>query len=277
MELGQCPDAFEKVIYDNGPEAVALPEEIAAEIKERAFRDRGIRRLWARNNPVGEVEPLEAGRKKSPRALTLEERILWLEMLESDPKAVKRDLPDLSRFMMATGVRIGEALAVYWEDVDFEAGTVAVNYTVIRVKGVGLIRKSTKTEAGERTLLLPQWALDMLRRRHKATSFPNGPVFPDALGGLRDPSNTRKDLRAARGGDEFAWVTSHVFRKTAATILDESGLSARQVADQFGHARPSMAQDTYMGRKTVDRRAADALEGALGKPREDQTEDDEVE
>ncbi|MFD4672208.1 tyrosine-type recombinase/integrase [Lentzea sp. NPDC058450] len=105
----------------------------------------------------------------------------------------------------------------------------------------------------------------MLKRRHKATSFPNGPIFPDALGGLRDPSNTRKDLRKARGGDEFAWVTSHVFRKTAATILDESGLSARQVADQLGHARPSMTQDTYMGRKTVDRRAADALEGALGE------------
>ncbi|MEU5235138.1 FtsK/SpoIIIE domain-containing protein, partial [Streptomyces anulatus] len=36
MELGQCPDAFEKVVYDNGPEAVALLEEIAAEVKERA-------------------------------------------------------------------------------------------------------------------------------------------------------------------------------------------------------------------------------------------------
>ncbi len=121
-------------------------------------------------------------------------------MLESDPKAVKRDLPDLSRFMMATGVRIGEALAVYWEDVDFEAGTVAVNYTVIRVKGVGLIRKSTKTEAGERTLPLPRWALDMLKRRRAATQLPERAGLPDSLGGLRDPSNTRRDLRKARAG-----------------------------------------------------------------------------
>ncbi|GAA2692510.1 MULTISPECIES: hypothetical protein [Actinosynnema] len=72
-------------------------------------------------------------------------------------------------------------------------------------------------------------------------------------------------------------MTSHVFRKTAATILDEAGLSARQVADQLGYARPSMAQDTYMGRKLVDRRAADALEDALGGPKGDQAEDDEVE
>ncbi|MFI6098703.1 tyrosine-type recombinase/integrase [Lentzea sp. NPDC051213] len=229
-------------------------------------------------NPVRETDRLEAGRKKSPRALTLEERLLWLEMLESDEQAVKWDLPDLSRFMMATGVRIGEALAVYWEDVDFEAGTVAVNYTVIRAKGIGLIRKSTKTEAGERTLPLPRWALDMLKRRYAATLFPNGPVFPSSLGGLRDPSNARRDLRKARGGEQFAWVTSHVFRKTAATILDEAGLSARLVADQLGHARPSMTQDVYFARKVVDKRAADALEGALDKPKQDaeKGEEDQV-
>jgi S-DNA-T family DNA segregation ATPase FtsK/SpoIIIE len=49
MELGQCPDAFDKVIYDNGPDAVALLEEIAKEVKERATRYRGIRRLWGRS------------------------------------------------------------------------------------------------------------------------------------------------------------------------------------------------------------------------------------
>ncbi|MFD9703977.1 FtsK/SpoIIIE domain-containing protein [Lentzea sp. NPDC059081] len=49
MELGQCPDAFAKVVYDNGPDAVELLEEIAAEVKERASRYRGVRRLWARS------------------------------------------------------------------------------------------------------------------------------------------------------------------------------------------------------------------------------------
>ena len=43
-----------------------------------------------------------------------------------------------------TGVRIGEALAVRWEYVDLRAGVVVVDHTVIRVKGVGLVRKSTK-------------------------------------------------------------------------------------------------------------------------------------
>ncbi|GLZ31421.1 phage integrase [Lentzea sp. NBRC 105346] len=214
-------------------------------------------------NPTRETARLEAGRKKGPRALTLEERTRWLALLESDEKAVRRDLPDLSRFMMATGVRIGEALALYWDDVDLDACTVAVDFTVVRVKEVGLIRKSTKTEAGERTLPLPSWAVAMLKRRREATLYPKGPVFPDSLGGLRDPSNTMRDLRKARGGDEFAWVTSHVFRKTAATILDDAGLTPRMVADQLGHSRPSMTQDVYMGRKAVNPRTANALEAVF--------------
>lgn len=61
----------------------------------------------------------------------------------------------------------------------------------------------------------------------------------------------------------MAWITSHSFRKTTATILDEAALSARLVADQLGHARPSMTQDVYMGRRAVDSQAAAALEEAL--------------
>ncbi|SDF61074.1 Site-specific recombinase XerD [Lentzea fradiae] len=259
-------DAFLGALWRSvGVDSAKTARSVISGALRIAVRDRALD-----TNPVRDTDPLESGRKKSPRALTREERLLWLEMLESDPAAVRKDLPDLSRFMMATGVRIGEALAVYWDDVDFEAGTVDVNYTVIRAAGLGLIRKSTKTEAGERTLPLPRWALDMLRRRREATLFPNGPVFPNSLGGLRDPSNTRRDIRKARGGDEFAWVTSHVFRKTAATILDEAGLSARVVADQLGHARPSMTQDTYLARKAVDRKAADALEGALDRADQDE-------
>ncbi len=90
------------------------------------------------------------------------------------------------------------------------------------------------------------------------------PLFPDVLGGFRDPANVRRAFREARGIETLAWITSHNFRKTAATILDDAALSARLVADQLGHSRPSMTQDVYMGRRTVDSQAAHALEAALG-------------
>jgi integrase len=91
------------------------------------------------------------------------------------------------------------------------------------------------------------------------------PVFASSLGGLRDPKNTRRDVRRALDRADFCWVTSHSFRKRTATILDQAGLSARVIADQLGHARPSMTQDVYMGRKFVDGRAAEALEDVFGR------------
>jgi integrase len=91
------------------------------------------------------------------------------------------------------------------------------------------------------------------------------------LGGLLDsygtPSNRRAtvidlgaEASAPIAADAMAWITSHAFRKTTATILDDAGQSARQIADQLGHARPSLTQDVYMGRKAKNPGAAEALE-----------------
>ena len=191
------------------------------------------------------------------------ERVELLPQLQADEKARRRDLPDLVFFMLATGCRIGEALAVLWSEVDLEAGTVQITSTLIRVKGEGLLRKGTKSRAGERTLPLPVSAIAILRRRYMSGARLDQPLFPDVIGGFRDPANVRRELREARGVDGLAWVTSHAFRKTAATILDEAALSARLVADHLGHARTSMTQDYYLGRRAVDSQAAAALEAAL--------------
>ncbi len=46
-------------------------------------------------------------------------------------------------------------------------------------------------------------------------------------------------------------VTSHSFRKTVATLIDDAELSARIGADHLGHAKVSMTQDRYMSRGRV--------------------------
>lgn len=98
------------------------------------------------------------------------------------------------RSRLATGVRIGEALATFWEDVDLEAGTVVIRWKVVRIRGVGLRRvQKLKTESGDRTLPLPSWAVAMLKERRRIAEEngrgPATPVFPDTLDGLRAPSN----------------------------------------------------------------------------------------
>ncbi len=85
-------------------------------------------------------------------------------------------------------------------------------------------------------------------------------MFPAPLGGWRDPSNTQADLRAAFSTAGFDHITSHVIRKTTATMLDHAGLSARAIADQLGHANPSLTQDVYLGRQVASTGAAMALE-----------------
>ncbi|MEN3267919.1 helix-turn-helix domain-containing protein, partial [Pseudonocardia sp.] len=271
-------------------------------------------------NPVREVDRIEHNAKKLPRALTAEEVRLLRKQLSTDERAARADLSDLVTFMLGTGVRIGEALAVLWSQVDLETGQVKITHTIVRIRGEGLLRKITKSKAGQRELGLPNWALAVLRVSFAAGVRLDEPIFADAVGGFRDPSNVRRSLREALspvGGkarrdlglslraarrdagmtrkqvaetldwsqnkialietgrikvdrpmvtillwtygpqpeateallaqfdqaakpapaDALAWITSHAFRKTTATVLDDDGQTARQIADHLGHAR----------------------------------------
>jgi len=125
-----------------------------------------------------------------------------------------------------------------------------------------VLMPTTKTSAGMRMLALPSWSVQMLRARAARRSAPSieDPIFPALKRGLRDPSNTQADLRDSLAWCGLDWVTSHVFRKTTATLLDNAGLSARAIADQLGHAQPSITQNVYMGRKIASPEAALALE-----------------
>ena len=100
---------------------------------------------------IREVERIEVRVKKTPRALSGPEIADWLRRLSSDETARRRDLPDLTLFMIATGVRIGEARAVVWDQVDLVGGEVEITHTIIRVKGQRLLHKPTKSSAGGRS------------------------------------------------------------------------------------------------------------------------------
>lgn len=71
-------------------------------------------------------------------------------------------------------------------------------------------------------------------------------MFTSPRGKLRDPSNTEADFKDAFAWCGYDWVTSHVFRKTVATIMKEAGLTSRAAAaDQLGHNKVSMTEDNY--------------------------------
>src|SRR5215207_2411469 len=206
-------------------------------------------------NPCRDVARISTKPKRPPTALTTDELRRLHHWLSVDQQSVERDLPDLVLFLTATGLRIGEALAVQWADIDLDGETVEVCGTVLRLRAGGLIIKSSpKSAAGRRILELPPWAVTMLQRRQPkdvdADEVASQQVFPAPVaGGLRDPNNTLKMMRQAFRHAGFEGVTSHYFRKTVATLMDEAGLSAPSAAAQLGHAKPSLTADIYMGRK----------------------------
>ena len=142
------------------------------------------------SNPVrelGRIEQPKGQRRARPRGLTLEERralLAWLEGSSDDLATLRKqkvarsaDLPDLVRFFLGTGLRIGEALATRRLDVNLDGVpirgsdgnlrvpvmTIAGNVTW--VKGKGLVRHDGKSEAALRVIPLPRFAADMLHHR----------------------------------------------------------------------------------------------------------------
>ena len=79
-------------------------------------------------------------------------------------------------------------------------------------------------------------------------------IFPSTPGTLRDPEKCGARWRKVRGELGVPDVTSHSFRKTLATLIDDEGLSARIGAEHLGHARVKETHDTYMARRRFTRR-----------------------
>lgn len=270
-------DGFVKALKSNHGPSVAK----SARVVLSGMFGLAVRYGAANNNPVRDVGTIKM-ESKAARALSPDELRGILDAMRSSQKFLNpaskvtpgqtlsqycaaADLTDVVTMFAATGARISEVLGIRWQDIDFTAKTVAITGKVNRIPGQGMIRESfTKTAAGDRVLPLPSFAITMLMGRQVcAMGNVHDVVFPSTAGTLRDPSAVHKQWRTVRACLKLEWVTSHTFRKTLATLLDDRGLSARIGADQLGHAQVSMTQDVYMGRKVVHTEVADVLDGII--------------
>lgn len=217
-------------------------------------------------NPVRDVQPIKSSsRPKGAAALTAEQLRELLGKLRASDYCHHHDLVDPITVLIATGLRRSEVLGLRWSDFDETAGMLAVTGKVIRVAGKGLVRvDDTKTAAGRRTVPLPAFAVTALTERRDLPYLGQQKViFPSSAGTLRDPNNFSAQWRKGRDDLGAPDVTSHSFRKTVATLIDDGGLSARVGADHLGHARVSMTQDVYMTRGRVHSDVADLLDRVI--------------
>lgn len=279
----QVDSFFRGLTATQGAESRKTVRTVVSQILRLAVQHEALR-----DNPVRHLDPIERGSRK-PRALTAEERkrfLGWMQGTSGDKVEARaqaaarhRDLPDFVTFMLGTGVRIGEALGVRWCDVDLDGvpvveadslravPIVAITGNVVRHRGKGLHRHAGKTQTSLRIVPLPQFVVAMLREREQLG--PAIPVFP-AAGSKRpglnwkDPNNTGAYIREAREAAGMDWpVTSHTFRKTAATIWHDSGvLTDRQKADLTGHAKISTLTDIYVARGELHPLGAAVMDAA---------------
>jgi integrase len=219
------------------------------------------------SNPVRDVSPIRSkSGPKGARALTAAELRDLLGGLRESDYCQKNDLVDPITVFMATGMRISELLGVVWSDFDERAATLSVTGKLIRASGKGLVRVDyeAKTAAGLRTVPLPKFAVQILSQRRGRPYLGQQPmIFSSTAGTWRDPDNFRARWRKVRDDLGVPEVTSHSFRKSLATLIDDEGFSARIGADHLGHARVSETQDTYMARGRVHPQVAELLDRTI--------------
>jgi integrase len=133
------------------------------------------------------------------------------------------------------GLRQGELLALRWDDVDLDAGTLTV--------------RQAKTRAGERTVPLLDDTLDAVRRRREIAT--GELAFAHNNGSRIDPRNLRvwwKDLLTAA---HVLYRRFHATRHTAATLLLDQGVPLEVVSAILGHSGLAITADVY-SRVTAD-------------------------
>jgi len=217
-------------------------------------------------NPVAEVSRIESDRK--PKGAPALDQVTLRELLgklQASEVCQAKDLVDPVVMLAATGLRRSELLALRWSDYDDVAGTITIAGKVAREPGKGLTRlEDGKTASSERVVPLPEFAVTMLaQRRGRDFLGEQKMIFPSTAGSWRDPDNFNKQWRQVRDDLGVPDVTSHSFRKSVATLIDEAGLSARVGADQLGHSKVSMTQDRYMKRGKVHPEVAALLDRAI--------------
>lgn len=143
-------------------------------------------------------------------------------------------------FLMMTGCRRGEALALTYGDIDFENKTISINKTVEWIGNVPRIKDHTKSESGMRKIPLHDELIKRLDKNAKKADL----VFPNYNGELLSNSNvTRMWKRYCK--QTGISVTPHQLRHQYATYLYEAGVDVKAAQYLMGHANIQTTMDIY--------------------------------
>ena len=189
---------------------------------------------------------------------------------------------------LALGLRQGEALGLWWEDIDLDTGLLRVRRALQRQRGGGLVFTDPKTQRSKRTLPLPAPLLTALRDHRQqqakeqitAGSLWQGSlcVFTTPVGTPIDPRNDYREFKKLLARAELPSVRLHDLRHTAASLLLAQGVPARVVMEILGHSAIALTMNTYSHvAPEVSREAADRMAQMLWQNDDEDPADDDQE
>ena len=167
----------------------------------------------------------------------------------------------LFRVLAYTGVRVGEALALKWSDIDFDNKSISINRRITHQKNnlVDFELDTPKTSTSKRVIpvdssmiaalnelkIYQQW----FRSKH-ADVADFGFVFIN-LQSQKGYPQTQKHVelrlnRIKRMADIQQHITPHTFRHTHTSLLAEAGVELTTIMERLGHKNDSITREIYL-------------------------------
>jgi integrase len=175
---------------------------------------------------------------------------------------------------LSTGMRLGELLALKWEDVDLEGGRLRVRRTLTHA-GKAFVLGEPKTKNSRRTIRLTKGAISALKahlsrqleemERMGSVYQPGGLIFATEGGTIVNPSNLRnRSFKPLLKRADLQPIRFHDLRHTCATLLLSKSVNPKVVSEMLGHASISITLDIYSHLlPDMQEKAVEALEEML--------------
>ena len=154
----------------------------------------------------------------------------------------------LYKFLLATGCRINEALALSWSDIDLENAIVHVTKTLNYKQEIN----SPKSKSSYRDIDIDRQTVAMLKqykRRQIQEAWQLGRtetvVFSDFIHEYPNNRTLQTRLRTHFKHADVPNIGFHGFRHTHASLLLNSGIPYKELQHRLGHSQISMTMDIY--------------------------------
>jgi integrase len=204
-----------------------IPHNPARDVSVPSGRDR-LRRFEADNQDDDEL---------AVRPYTRAQIAQLLAVLVGQPQ-----LRLLVHLLAVTGLRISEAIALRWRDVQTDGSSPQVK---VRRAWVREQFGPPKSRHGRRKVPIPHSLVVALRQHRQHTDPRVELVFPTSVGTVHRPENLRRTLMPAAQEAGVEWLGFHAFRHGFASALLEDGRNVVQISRLLGHHSPSFTLATY--------------------------------